>query len=111
MGFYVLVQPEEQSSAMAVEHSIGHPSLIVESGGSTITFQIAGSSDGALFAARLAREIAASATTFAFRCDELARVDIANLRSSAALAYGQGEAGPTRHALDEDQGDAQRWTQ
>jgi L-asparaginase/Glu-tRNA(Gln) amidotransferase subunit D len=96
MGFYVLVQPEEASSAMTVEHSIGHPSLIIESDGSTIAVQISGPSNGAALAANFARQVAAAATQFARRCDELAKVNIADLRSSALRP---GEVAPPRRAL------------
>ncbi len=99
MGFYVLVQPEDGSSAMTVEHSLGHPSLIVESGGSTIAVQIASLPNGAALAADFARAVAASAARFASRCDELARVNIAQVRSAALTMDGQA----ARHALDEEQ--------
>jgi hypothetical protein len=75
MGFYVLVQPDEQSSVFFTEHSVGHPSLMVENSGSTITFQIAAQPEGPVLAAKFARMMGISAARFASRCDELSHSD------------------------------------
>lgn len=71
MGFYVLVQPEEDAEAALVEHAQGHPSLAVMCGGSQITVQIAGRQDGARFAIEFARELSMAAAAFADRCEAL----------------------------------------
>lgn len=73
MGFYVLVQPEEDAEAMLVEHAQGHPSLVVCCGGSQITVQIPGRQDGAQFAIDFARELATASTAFADRCEALTK--------------------------------------
>jgi hypothetical protein len=88
MGFYVLVQPDEKSSVDTVEHSFGHPSLIIDSDGSAIAFQIASQPDGALLAARFARLVADTALKFAARCDELTRMMV-SASASGPVTFGQ----------------------
>ncbi|MGO1050504.1 hypothetical protein [Crossiella sp. CA198] len=94
MGFYVLVQPEEDASAEMVEHATGHPSLVADDGHSRIAIQVAGRAGGLELAANFARQLAVAAAAFADRCDSLA---------SRALP-----AGP-RHAIREtsERGDQQ----
>jgi hypothetical protein len=74
MSLYVLVQLEEGWVAAATEHATGHPSLVVEGSGQTLSFQIASQPDGAHLAAQFARQMASSATKFADRCEELAQL-------------------------------------
>ncbi|MEU3649405.1 hypothetical protein AB0E59_38945 [Lentzea sp. NPDC034063] len=71
MGFYVLVQPEEDAEASLVEHAQGHPSLVVMCGDSQITVQLAGRQDAAELAIGFARNLSRAATAFADRVDAL----------------------------------------
>jgi hypothetical protein len=84
VGFYVLVQPEGNAAAVLVEHLPGHPSLIVDCGGSQISVQIAGRPNGIDDAIRFARGLADAATKFATRCEELTAlppVDVSELEA------------------------------
>lgn len=74
MGFYVLVQPEENASAMLVEHVQGHPSLIVQCGDSQIAVQVPGRRDGVQWAISFGRALSDAASDFADRCEALTRL-------------------------------------
>ncbi len=72
MGFYVLVQPEEDAEASLVEHAQGHPSLVVDVPATAqITVQLAGRQDAAELAIGFARNLSRAATAFADRVDAL----------------------------------------
>jgi len=108
MGFYVLVQPEEDAEAALVEHAQGHPSLVVTCGGSQITVQIPGRQDGAQFAIEFSRRLSAAATAFADRCEVLTRKWPAlDFEALAATCGTTPEALPAeienRHVLDVDE--------
>lgn len=74
MGLHVLLQPEEDAEAALVERAQGHPSLVVMSGESRLTIQIAGCESGAEMAIRFGRELAEAARTFADRCEALTKL-------------------------------------
>lgn len=85
MGFYVLVQPDENAHAMLVEHVQGHPSLMVQCGDSQIAVQIPGRPDGANWAISFGRALSDAASDFADRCEALTRSsppDISQLQAA-----------------------------
>lgn len=84
MGFYVLVQPDESASAEMVEHVLGHPSLIVQCGGSQIAVQFTGGRNGVVSAIAFGRALGNAALEFADRCDALTRLSPAD-RSERTL--------------------------
>ncbi|NUT92750.1 MAG: hypothetical protein HOY78_12085 [Saccharothrix sp.] len=104
MGFYVLLQPEEDAEATLVEHAQGHPSLVLMSAGSQFTVQIAGREDGAQMAINFARELAHAATAFADRCQtltKLAPLDFDALTAAYGTTPEEVEEATGKHALDE----------
>lgn len=74
MGFYMLVQPEEDTRAEFVEHVQGHPALIISSGCAQITVQSPGRHDGPRLAIAFARQLGDAARLFADRLDGLTQV-------------------------------------
>ncbi|XVV03706.1 hypothetical protein ACQPW3_41440 [Actinosynnema sp. CA-248983] len=105
MGFYVLLQPEEDAEATMVEHAQGHPSLVMLSAGSQITVQIAGREDGARMAINFARELAQAATAFADRCQALTRLaplDFDALTATLGTTPEEVERATGAHALKEE---------
>lgn len=74
MGMYLLLQPEEDAESALVERAQGHPSLVILSGDTRLTVQIAGREGGAQLAISFARELAESATQFADRCEALTKL-------------------------------------
>ncbi|WP_433265935.1 hypothetical protein ACQPZF_39410 [Actinosynnema sp. CS-041913] len=105
MGFYVLLQPEEDAEASLVEHAQGHPSLLVMSAGSQITVQIAGRDGGAELAINFARELARAAAAFADRCQaltKLAPLDFEALTAAVGTTPEAVDRAIGRHALDDE---------
>lgn len=84
MGFYVLVQPEEDARAEFVEHVQGHPALIISSGGAQITVQSPGRHDGPQLAIAFARQLGDAARLFADRLDGLTQVGPLDFEKLAA---------------------------
>lgn len=86
MGLYMLLQPEEDTDAVVVEHAQGHPSLVISSGDARLTVQIAGREDGARLAIDFARRLAvAAATAFADRCQALTKLAPVDFEALAAM--------------------------
>ncbi|MFD7655867.1 hypothetical protein ACFV4N_17985 [Actinosynnema sp. NPDC059797] len=85
MGLYMLLQPEEDTATVVVEHAHGHPSLVVSSGDAQLTVQVAGREDGARLAIDFARRLAAEATAFADRCQALTKLAPVDFESLAAM--------------------------
>lgn len=73
MGLYMLLQPEEDAESALIERAQGHPSLVILSGDTRLTVQIAGREGGAQLAIKFARELAESAAQFADRCEALTK--------------------------------------
>jgi len=105
MGFYVLLQPEEDAEATLVEHAQGHPSLVLLSAGSQITVQIAGREGGAELAINFARELARASAAFADRCQaltQLAPLDFDALTAAVGTTPEEVEEVTGKHSLNED---------
>ncbi len=85
MGLYMLLQPEEDTATVVVEHAHGHPSLVISSGDARLTVQIAGREDGARLAIDFARQLAAEATAFADRCEALTRLAPVDFEALTAI--------------------------
>lgn len=106
MGFYVLVQPEEDARAEFVEHVQGHPALIISCGGSQITVQTPGRQDGPQLATAFARQLGDAARFFADRLDGLTRAAPLNFEQLAAQCGTSPDEvvrrTESRHALLDD---------
>ena len=107
MGFYVLVQPEEDARAEFVEHVKGHPALIISAGGAQITVQSPGRQDGPQLAIAFARQLGDAARLFADRLDGLAQIaplDFEQLAAQCGTTPEEVERRTqNRHVLQDDE--------
>ncbi|MET9232000.1 hypothetical protein [Lentzea sp. NPDC003310] len=106
MGFYVLVQPEEDARVEFVEHVQGHPALIISCGGSQITVQSPGRQDGPSLTIAFARQLGDAARLYADRLDGLTRLaplDFESLAAQVGTTPAEvAERTESRHALRDD---------